>query len=205
MINRSKLFSPSQRSTWVIAFLTSIVLLGIVIFQTDWKTIIDIWEGITWMLVFVGLILLLMEGVCTSYRMYLYIPGKTKLSSCFRVTAWHVLMLVLLPARLGEVAAIFLLKENFNQKTSPAIMIIVIQRLFDILGLTAFVNSICKCNSIRWHERQAAVASLPFVPARKRGTDETLHTAYRASTLPDLRPDESRTYTNGDSRLDRGA
>ena len=77
------------------------------IFQTDWKTIIDIWEGITWMLVFVGLILLLMEGVCTSYRMYLYIPGKTKLTSCFRVTAWHVLMLVLLPARLGEVAAIF--------------------------------------------------------------------------------------------------
>ncbi len=80
-----------------------------------------------------------------------------------------------------------------------------INQYLELGGYILFVNSICKCNSIRWHERQAAVASLPFVPARKRGTDETLHTAYRASTLPDLRPDESRTYTNGDSRLDRRA
>ncbi len=82
------------------------------------------------------------------------------------------------------------------------------QRVYDMFPFSLVlyrVNSICKCNSIRWHERQGAVASLPFVPARKRGTDETLHTAYRASTLLDLRPDESRTYTNGDSRLDRRA
>jgi len=137
MINSSKLFSSTKRSTWTIAFITSLILLSIVIFQTDWKTVVDIWEGITWALVFVALILLLMEGVCTSIRMYLYIPGKTELSSCFRVVAWYVLMLVLLPARLGEVVAVFLLKENLNQKTSPAIMIILVQRLFDILVLSA--------------------------------------------------------------------
>jgi hypothetical protein len=54
-------------------------------------------------------------------------------------------------------------------------------------------DSIRKCNSPVRNGGQAAVASWPFVPARMRSTDESLHAAYPRATIPNLRPDESRT------------
>lgn len=51
------------------------------------------------------------------------------------MTAWYVVFLILLPARLGEVAAVLLLKQYLNQNTSPALMNILVQRLFDVIIL----------------------------------------------------------------------
>ena len=46
-------------------------------------------------------------------------------------------------------------------------------------------DSTHKCNSTFRNRGQAAVASLSFVPARMRGTDDYLHTAYPRATIPD--------------------
>ena len=54
-----------------------------------------------------------------------------------------------------------------------------------IKDLLPGADSTHKCNSTFRNRGQAAVASLSFVPARMRGTDDYLHTAYPRATIPD--------------------
>jgi hypothetical protein len=130
----------SQRTSpiiWASATVISLILLSLVISQVDWDLTIEILLKSSPVFLLFSMIFFLAEGVFTTLRFYLLTPNKPMISSCFKVTAWYVVFLVLLPARLGEVIVILLLKQHLNQNTSPALMNVLVQRLFDVIILSS--------------------------------------------------------------------
>ena len=120
---------------WASAGAVSLVLLAVVLSQVDWALFVEILLGALPGFVFLSLILFLMEGVFTSLRFYLLTPGDRHVTACFSLTAWYVVLLVLLPLRLGEVAVVLLMKKYLDQDASPALMNVLVQRLFDLVTL----------------------------------------------------------------------
>ncbi len=120
---------------WGSAAAISLILLSIVLSQVDWHLFTEILQQTLAVFVITSVVLFLLEGVFTSLRFYVLTPNDPRLSSCFQLTAWYVVLLILLPLRLGEVAVIFLMKKHLNQNTSPAIMNVLVQRLFDVMTL----------------------------------------------------------------------
>ncbi len=130
----------SQRTSpfiWISATVISLILLAMVFSQVDWTLATEIILKTSPVFLLSCLVLFLAEGVFTTLRFYLLTPNQTSMSSCFKVTAWYVVFLILLPIRLGEIAVILLLKKYLNQNTSPALMNILVQRLFDIIILSS--------------------------------------------------------------------
>ena len=105
-------------------------MLAVVLSQVDWALFVEILLGALPGFVFLSLILFLMEGVFTSLRFYLLTPGDRHVTACFSLTAWYVVLLVLLPLRLGEVAVVLLMKKYLDQDASPALMNVFVQSHF---------------------------------------------------------------------------
>ncbi len=130
----------SQRTSpfiWISATVISLILLSLVISQVDWDLAVDILLTSSPLFLLCSIILFLTEGVFTTLRFYLLTPNKPRMSSCYKVTAWYVIFLILLPARLGEIIVVLLLKQYLNQNTSPALMNVLVQRLFDVIILSS--------------------------------------------------------------------
>ena len=128
----------SQRASplmWTSAGAVSLVLLIMVLSQVDWSLFIEILLGTLPAFVVLSIALFLLEGVFTSLRFYLLTPGDRGLAACFSLTAWYVVLLILLPLRLGEVVVVLLLKKYLDQDASPALMNVLVQRLFDLVTL----------------------------------------------------------------------
>ena len=126
-----------SRSLWLVASVTSAILLGGVFYVIDWQTATTMWDGVDWTMFAFGMLFLGAEGLFTTWRIGLLTPGNHALRELLRVTAWYVLLLVALPARLGEVAAVVLFNRYLSQSTGPACANILVQRLFDLSVLSA--------------------------------------------------------------------
>ena len=92
-------------------------------------------KNISWPLVSAAFLFLIMEGIATALRLWLFAQRRPCLSDALKANAFYVLLLVILPARLGEVAAIIVLKRYLQQKYGVATMSIIAQRLYDIMIL----------------------------------------------------------------------
>ncbi len=144
---------------WVSAAAISLILLSLVLSQVDWLLFFEILQQTLIVFVVISVILFLLEGVFTSLRFYVLTPNSPALSSCFQLTAWYVVLLILLPLRLGEVAVIFLMKKHLNQSASPAIMNVLVQRLFDVMTLcVVFLICILMFSSIIESEQITGIA-----------------------------------------------
>jgi len=122
---------------WISATVVSLILLALVFSQVDWDLTAKIILEASPIFLTCYFLLFIAEGIFTTLRFYLLTPNQPKLSACFKVNAWYVVFLIMLPARLGEVIVILLLKQYLNQNASPALMNILIQRLFDVIILSS--------------------------------------------------------------------
>jgi len=122
---------------WLSAGAISLGLLGVVVAQIDWGTAAAMLDGLAWPYVAGAICLLLAEGVVTSIRIWIFSARKPALTAAIRANAWYVVLLVLLPARLGEVAAVFVFQNHLGQKPGAASMSVVAQRLYDVACLGA--------------------------------------------------------------------
>ena len=136
---------------WGISALVSVALLGLVIMQVDFAEALIMVRQTSWNFLILALICLFAEGVITSFRLSLFAQKKSPLVQAFRANAWYVLLLIILPARLGEVAAVLVLERYLGQKRAAGVMSIITQRLYDVmilgviflialLGLGSFIN-----------------------------------------------------------------
>lgn len=117
------------------AAITSVGLLGLVLWQIEWGAFTDLIAGVpTWVFV-AALAGLLGEGLFTALRMQPFAAQPVSLAVCLRVTGWYVMWLVVLPARLGEVAAISLMRTHLGLRAGSATTGLVLQRVFDLLLL----------------------------------------------------------------------
>ena len=137
MLNNIQATSKSK-PVWIIGLLVSLLLLALVVSQIDWQTFRAVSGRINWHYVGLAVALLLLEGIVTALRIHLFTGMRSKLSSALTANAWYCLMLIILPARLGEVAAIAIFERHLGQKFGAATMSIISQRLFDLIILSTF-------------------------------------------------------------------
>lgn len=128
------------------------MLLVTVIAQVDIAQAQAMLESISGPALLLAFFCLLAEGVITALRIWLFAARKPCLSEALRANAWYVLLLVMLPARLGEVAAVLVFEKFLKQKYGAAAMSIITQRLYDVvvlgvlflialLGMGDFINA----------------------------------------------------------------
>lgn len=111
-----------------------IVFLG---YLVDWHNVSLHFNAVSLLWLCLALIVLALEGVFTAFRIKSFTPGDQPISECLRVNAWFVMMLIIIPGRLGEIAVVVLYRHYLHQKTGSALMNVIAQRLLDliILGL----------------------------------------------------------------------
>lgn len=135
--NLSAYFTNTKPWLWIGAGGVSCALLILVILQMDIDQSAAMLKNISWPLVAAAFLFLILEGIATALRLWLFAQQRPCLSDALKANAIYVLLLVILPARLGEVAAILVLKHHLQQKYGAAAMSIIAQRLYDIMILGA--------------------------------------------------------------------
>ena len=130
--------ASNHRWIWILSASISILLLGAVIWQIQWNDFPSIASGIDWRLFLIAIALLVGEGFATSARLRHFTRNEAEFSAALKCNAWYSVLLIALPARLGEVAAIKLFQTYLNQPYGAAGASIVSQRLFDLVVLCGF-------------------------------------------------------------------
>ncbi|MEM7405643.1 MAG: lysylphosphatidylglycerol synthase transmembrane domain-containing protein [Pseudomonadota bacterium] len=139
--------------SWLAGLVMVMTVLATVYALTDPATLSARFASVRWSWFVAAAILLLSEGCFTAWRLRVFTPGPPSFRACLHISAWFVLFLVALPARVGEVAAAFLLKHFAGQSTAPALTNLLTQRALDLMFLIAVFLLL-----------SAAVSSLPSGP-----------------------------------------
>ncbi len=127
----------NKPALWGVSLVVSLGLLAFVFMQADVGQAASMLENLSRPFLGVAFIFLIMEGIATALRLWLFAAKKPCLNEALQANAWYVLLLVILPARLGEVAAVVVLERYLGQKYGAAAMSIVMQRLYDMIVLGA--------------------------------------------------------------------
>ncbi len=87
-----------------------------------------------------ALVMIVVETVAAAVRLKILLPRRpgAGIAGCLRITNLHAVYLVLLPARLGEIAYLFLLTRVAGQRAGAAVGNLVYQRLSDV-AMVAFL------------------------------------------------------------------
>lgn len=125
----------NRPALWALATLVSVVLLAGVISQVDGAQLRGMIANASWTALGTAVALLVLEGVFTALRIRMFAPGPPPLGAALKANAWYVLFLVMLPARLGEVAAVFVFRTTLGQSFGGAGMSVIVQRLYDVIVL----------------------------------------------------------------------
>ncbi len=126
----------NNRTVWITAAAVSLLLLGLVVAQIDWRAARAMASRIDWGLLGIALVLLFFEGVFAAARIALFTGQLGRFAGSLQANAWYVILLVMLPARLGEVAAIFVFERFLEMKRGAAAISIIAQRLYDVMVLS---------------------------------------------------------------------
>jgi len=124
---------------WLAAGAISVLLLALVLAVVDWSALGDMLRAAIWPLVALAGALFFVEGIATAARIRICTEGPPRFGAALRTNAWYVLFLVILPARLGEAAAVLLFRRFLGQNAGAAAMSIVVQRLLDVAVLAGAV------------------------------------------------------------------
>lgn len=125
----------APRTVWLFALIVSVGLLAVVIQFADLEIITLFVDQISWALVTVGVVALMLEGIFSAVRIKLLCTATPAFRDCLTVTAWWVLWLAILPARLGELAGVHMLRRRLGQSLGGGLSNLVIQRLLDVAVL----------------------------------------------------------------------
>lgn len=123
---------------WLCAGVVSLALLTLVLLQVDFSVVEVMVRNLVWPVFLAAFLFLTLEGIFTALRIWLFAARKPCLSQALKANAWYVVLLVLLPARLGEVAAIAVFERYLRQSYGAAAMSIVVQRIYDVIILGVF-------------------------------------------------------------------
>ncbi|MGR8949335.1 MAG: lysylphosphatidylglycerol synthase transmembrane domain-containing protein [Gammaproteobacteria bacterium] len=126
-----------NRWLWFTAIASSILLVGFVLSLVDWDKAKQVVQSADRPLIITGVALLGFEGFITAMRFRLLSIGDTTYAQSLRASGWYVLLLLALPARLGEVAGVGTMKRYMGQTVGASAVNLFLQRIFDVLTLGA--------------------------------------------------------------------
>lgn len=129
----------SRKALWAVSLAFSIGLLALVFVQVDIDAARSLAREINYVWIALGLSLLLFEGLLSAARFKLLARGSVSYLACLLATAWYVLMLIGLPARLGEIAGIALIVRYMRESAGAATVSLLFQRVFDLVVLASML------------------------------------------------------------------
>jgi uncharacterized protein (TIRG00374 family) len=124
---------------WGTGIFFSITLLLFIFYNVDYELLKKAYNSISWTIFIFSIFVLLLEGFFTALRFKLFTPNNPSFINCLDITAIFIVSLIVLPARLGEIAAIFLIKNKLRQSTGASIMNVLTQRFIDLFFLGAIL------------------------------------------------------------------
>ncbi len=132
-----------RRTIWLTSIAASLILIGLVVAQVDWGAarVLVLTTNYGW--IGAGIALLLLEGLISAARFQLLARTPVSYGACMRAAAWYVLMLIGLPARLGEVAGIGIIVHHMGERAGAAAASLLFQRLFDLIVLLLLMTGVC--------------------------------------------------------------
>ena len=157
----------ARPGVWFASIATSVVLLALVGSQIEWHAAIALIDRIDYRWIGLGLGLLLLEGLVSAARFDLLTRSSTTYTAALQTTAWYVLLIIGLPARLGEIAGIALVVRYLKESIGAATANLLFQRSFDIIVLMSLslVLAAVTAGNHSWQAVLVAVVVMVFATA----------------------------------------
>lgn len=154
----------NNKSLWIISISISLILFAIVLSQLDIQLLRhSVTQELKLYLLLIAIILLILEGIMTALRILVFASGTHKFHSALYANAWYVFFLIFLPARLGEVAAVYILQKYMHQSRGASVMSIILQRLLDLIILaTIFIILITLMTDV-FSTNTSVIISISFI------------------------------------------
>lgn len=130
----------SSRAWWTAAALSSLLLI-LFLSRIDWEAVTRISISLDLGLLSLATGLLFAEGAVTALRIQTFANQNPTYLAALKANAWYVLSLGVLPARLGEVAAIVIFERLLGIDRGSAVGSVFCQRLIDF-AILAFLMAV---------------------------------------------------------------
>lgn len=149
--SRAELAARGRARAWVVSTIVSVVLVGAVVSQLDVTLFVSTVTRADPGFVVGGVVCAFAVNAVMAWRLQVLLgdAGKSAFGRCLNVTILHEVYLTALPARLGEIAYIVLLKRTFRLVVGAGLANLTFQRLCDLafvagllsLGVTALASA----------------------------------------------------------------
>lgn len=126
----------SRQSTWLISGAVSVMFISAMVLFVDLEALQDAMLAVNPSWILIAIIPLTAEALITSFRIKLCADHPVPYRRAIYSNAWYVMWLSVLPARLGEIAAVEVFRRVLTMSTGSAIASIIVQRLYDLIILT---------------------------------------------------------------------
>ncbi|HEC12407.1 MAG TPA: flippase-like domain-containing protein [Acidiferrobacteraceae bacterium] len=135
--------SKSRWRIWVLALLISLILLAILVSQADIDYLWTLWAGVQPVYLVVGVLAVSLDCLVTGLRLRLLHLGAGKRPRVVyvKIEMLHGFLLLLLPARLGELPYMLMLRRRLSMDHGEVFANFVYQRLLDAMVLALFFLS----------------------------------------------------------------
>ena len=122
----------NHRWWWAFAVLTLMLTL-LLLSQLDFAEFRHLLGQLYAPFLLVALVFFLLEAIVTALRIRMFAHTNPTLAAATQANAWYVLLVLLLPARLGEVAAVIIFEKFLGLPRGAAMASIIAQRMFDVM------------------------------------------------------------------------
>lgn len=135
--------SKSRWRIWVLALLVSLILLAILVSQADIEYLWTLWAGAQPVYLVVGALVVSLDCLATGRRLRLLHLGidKRPYAIYMKIEVLHGFLLMLLPARLGELPYMLMMRRRLGMAHGEVFANFVYQRLLDAMVLALFFLS----------------------------------------------------------------
>lgn len=117
------------------SIVVTIVLVGILLTQTDFRSILKVLSSVNLYWVILGLVLYVFSYLFRALRFKIILSGKISISDLFPIVCVHGMMNNVLPLRTGELSYIYLIKRK-NFSMGEGIATLMVARIFDFIAIS---------------------------------------------------------------------
>ena len=124
---------------WIAGATVTALLLLLVVSRIAPQSFVDLPARLALGPLLLGFGFLLLESVFAALRLHVLALPRRDARAAYEVTAWHALWLLALPARLGDVAWVLLMRSRYAWRSGAALGCALFQRLLDLGVVLVFV------------------------------------------------------------------
>ncbi len=144
------LVNPEYRHVLIWSVLISLTLLAILVVFSSPRELLDTLSvfSIKWFFLLLVVFVLLLGVVTARLVLALRLSGTASFLQCLDISIFHIMLLSLLPARLGDVCYPFILRQNLSIDIAKAVSNLLILRVYDLLTVFCLLVTAISLNTL---------------------------------------------------------